>query len=354
MFDKKYHTSMNKFRNTRVYRLLIFLFSRLVPGKYFFGIEFSVRGLINFIYTSFNVYFIDPSGEQQAKSILNYSKKVNLPVFFGYFPQKYHKFIKTILKRCELLATERYLSINKIFTANELRGNKEMGNNMKKNLSYNVISDLFQYKQLLFRYPYLDYLATNGGFGELKRFKDRLNGGIFIDGGACFGESALLWENMFQPQKIICFEPDEKNFSKLKKNVKINQFTNIFSYKLGLGSKKQKVSLIGNSQTSRVTSSVQLSNIVIIVTLDDFIKTKIIKSVDLIKLDVEDYEFEAILGAKNTIAQFKPILFVSLYHSGKNFFEVPKLIKNIRPDYKFEIFKMLPLSPTSETILIAY
>ncbi len=78
------------------------------------------------------------------------------------------------------------------------------------------------------------------------------------------------------------------------------------------------------------------------------------KKIDLIKLDVEDFEYEAILGAKNIIKKIKPILFVSLYHSGKNFFEVPKTIKKIRPDYKFEVIKYQNLSPYIETTLIAY
>ena len=39
---------------------------------------------------------------------------------------------------------------------------------------------------------------------------------------------------------------------------------------------------------------------------------KYLKSIDLIKIDVEGYEHEVLKGAKNTIAKYHPVLFVEI------------------------------------------
>jgi len=71
-------------------------------------------------------------------------------------------------------------------------------------------------------------------------------------------------------------------------------------------------------------------------------------------LGIEDSEHDTILGAKKLIKKYRPVLYISIYHSGKNFFEVPKLIKKVGSDYKFKVFKQFPYSPFADTTLIAY
>ena len=59
------------------------------------------------------------------------------------------------------------------------------------------------------------------------------------------------------------------------------------------------------------------------------------KKVDFIKLDIEGAEMNALKGAVQTIRRFKPKLAVALYHSIDDFERIPKLIREILPEYKF-------------------
>jgi hypothetical protein len=59
------------------------------------------------------------------------------------------------------------------------------------------------------------------------------------------------------------------------------------------------------------------------------------RKVDFIKMDIEGAEKEAILGASQTIKKHCPILAISIYHKSCDFWELPLLIKEIQPAYKF-------------------
>jgi len=61
-----------------------------------------------------------------------------------------------------------------------------------------------------------------------------------------------------------------------------------------------------------------------------------------------------LLGAKETIKEHKPVLIVSVYHRGRDFFEIPKLIKEIEPRYKMRFLNLSRASATFERIVLAY
>ena len=57
--------------------------------------------------------------------------------------------------------------------------------------------------------------------------------------------------------------------------------------------------------------------------------------IDLLKLDVEGDERDALLGAKETIRRSLPNLAVSVYHRTGDIFELPLMIRELLPDYSF-------------------
>ncbi len=57
--------------------------------------------------------------------------------------------------------------------------------------------------------------------------------------------------------------------------------------------------------------------------------------VTFIKLDVEGAEYEALVGAKNTITKHHPRMAISIYHKPEDIFTLPELIMEMEPDYKF-------------------
>lgn len=51
--------------------------------------------------------------------------------------------------------------------------------------------------------------------------------------------------------------------------------------------------------------------------LDDVISEKQVRNIDFIKIDVEGFEFEVLKGAKHSLENFRPILFVEICHTKK-------------------------------------
>ena len=76
------------------------------------------------------------------------------------------------------------------------------------------------------------------------------------------------------------------------------------------------------------------------------------KTVDFIKMDIEGAEKKALLGARETIKKYKPLLVVCIYHRQEDFFEIPFTIKKIVEDeYRFYIRQYR--YGQSETVLYA-
>ena len=65
------------------------------------------------------------------------------------------------------------------------------------------------------------------------------------------------------------------------------------------------------------------------ITIDELLKELGNIRPDFIKLDVEGAEYLALLGAKGTLEQLRPIMYIEI-HSMKNMFKVTKLLTSMR------------------------
>ncbi len=61
------------------------------------------------------------------------------------------------------------------------------------------------------------------------------------------------------------------------------------------------------------------------------------RRVSFIKMDIEGSELKALLGAEQTIREFKPRLAISIYHMRKDIVDIPYVINEFNPDYEFAI-----------------
>jgi len=106
---------------------------------------------------------------------------------------------------------------------------------------------------------------------------------------------------------------------------------------------------------SRIISSEDVNNKIKVesTTIDDFVDQNNI-DVGIIKMDIEGHEYEAIQGAINTIKEHRPVLLISIYHRGKDFFEIKPLLEKHLDEYKYLVRKLNPLNPIMETMLICY
>jgi len=141
----------------------------------------------------------------------------------------------------------------------------------------------------------------------------------------------------------------------LNQTIKLNKTNNIIPVKKGLGEKSGRLKLIGKNSCSFISKNNTENDgeTIDIVSIDDFVKDNSL-NVGLIKMDIEGFKLEAIEGAKETIKKYKPVLIISLYHRGKDFFEIPKLLKELVPSYKFRFLNLNRSHPCFERILLAY
>jgi len=179
---------------------------------------------------------------------------------------------------------------------------------------------------------------------------DNLRGKAFLDIGAFWGDTALKMLEL-EPGEIWTFEPEENNFQLLSEVISGNNLGGVIKpVKLGAGS-KDSTSFISSSGGSSKTDE-KGGQKIDLVSIDSFVKEKNLE-IGMIKMDIEGNEYEAILGAEHTIKTYRPLLIISLYHNGKDFFEIPPLLKSWNENYNFRFFNAA-VADLNEKLLIVY
>jgi len=173
----------------------------------------------------------------------------------------------------------------------------------------------------------------------------------FVDCGAYVGDTlqefCIRTGNRYK--KYICFEADEDVCDVLRKNVRSWNLDNIDIHNTGCWDKKDKLRLnIQGSGTSFITGE-ETGKIICADSLDNMLLEI---PITFVKMDIEGAEENALRGMRNVIKKYKPTLAVSIYHSVKDFWYLPQLIKKIFPEYKLYIRHYRRLSD-SETVCYA-
>ena len=141
-------------------------------------------------------------------------------------------------------------------------------------------------------------------------------------------------------KKIIALEPDEKNFRKLER--KTEGLENLTRLNLGAWDKEETLFFAKKSgRNSRLEEDgvpVSFNSV------DNIID----EEVSFIKMDIEGAELKALEGAKNTIAKYKPKLYVCAYHRNEDMFALPIKIKELYEGYKI-YFRQHPYIPAWES-----
>lgn len=167
-------------------------------------------------------------------------------------------------------------------------------------------------------------------FFEQKTIKDFLENKVAVDGGASWGDSAIVFSR-YAPKEIVCFEMDPVvNVKLLNTMMKFNLNDIVRPVNLGI---------------SDITRQGEL------VTIDDYFVSD---DVGLIKMDLEGHELNALNGSKKTIVRCRPILLISIYHSVSDFFEIKPFVESLAVEYNFMVRKLNPFRPRSESTLIAW
>ncbi len=141
-------------------------------------------------------------------------------------------------------------------------------------------------------------------------------------------------------KNIIALEPDEKNFRKLER--KTEGLDNLTRMNMGAWDKEETLFF---AKKSGRNSRLEDDGIPVYFNSVDNIVTD---EVTFIKMDIEGAELKALEGAKNTVAKYKPKLYVCAYHRNEDMFALPFKIKELYDGYKI-YFRQHPYIPAWES-----
>ena len=168
-----------------------------------------------------------------------------------------------------------------------------------------------------------------------------------VDLGAYDGDTLIEFLNgtSMQFKKLYAMEPDNKNYRKLKRKLYMigsalleaynvgawdEDTTITFDMRAGRGSTASSADRPSNSGTER-RRALRYRDIKMMKT-DTMLRGD---AATYIKIDVEGAEENALRGAKETIASFRPKLNIALYHRNEDMFRLPLLINELNKKYKF-------------------
>lgn len=141
---------------------------------------------------------------------------------------------------------------------------------------------------------------------------------IFDIGANCGGHTLRFAKHAGSTGRVYAFEPVDYAYSKLLRNVKLNNFDNIFPVKVALSDrnlKNQEISYMAswaiNGAARDRTCRADL------ISLDEWCDAHSIDRVDLIKLDVDGNEYDVISGARRLFKRFHPMVIMEVW--GPNF-----------------------------------
>ena len=159
---------------------------------------------------------------------------------------------------------------------------------------------------------------------------------ILIDGGAFDGDSIrdFLERTNRQYKKIYACEPDADNMIALVKNVKMEALPNVELIAKGLYSRTDilQFDFRGDMMSQIIDKNVEKGNKLEVDSIDNILNGT---RASIIKMDIEGSEMEALKGAKATICNYHPLLFISAYHKRSDLFMIYEYILSLYDKYKF-------------------
>lgn len=165
---------------------------------------------------------------------------------------------------------------------------------------YNIenINDVIE-KRLSFGVPWEGYLSL-----ILSGLNIHSN---VLDIGGCLGTFSIFVKKNFDT-RVICFEASKKNFTKLNRNILLNNI-HIHSENLAISEKAENVYFSDYPSNNLGKSSIvksKSSQLINAISLDDYDKR--LDKVSLVKIDVEGHEFSVIKGMKKFFLNYRCLI----------------------------------------------
>lgn len=157
-----------------------------------------------------------------------------------------------------------------------------------------------------------------------------------IDAGAQIGMYSALFSKLATSGKVYSFEPTD-NADLLEKNLLHNGCKNVEVLRSALSDKVGEYEDIVFKQWSQNLVERRKFSFL---TIDSFVKDRDLK-VDAIKIDVDSYDYEVLLGSRNTLVNQDPVVVVELNHAlGKRGFN-PSHAINFMSSINYRVDRIL-------------
>lgn len=141
---------------------------------------------------------------------------------------------------------------------------------------------------------------------------------VIIDIGANKGWFTVLFGKLAETGRVFAFEPEQRAFDELVRNIKLNDLKNIIPLNVALSDHNGVGNMVvpfNHSPLAYLDSkSENDGGNTRVVALDDFIESNHLSLIDLMKIDAEGSEYNILLGAKRLLAsEHAPILIVEAF-----------------------------------------
>lgn len=224
---------------------------------------------------------------------------------------------------CVDVIGKKRAEIKEVFSLLEIEQDKE--------LYINIIRAHLTRNFTRFKDPYdvgMQYLAY-----DIPKKIDYSN---FIDCGGFDGDTIRNFIHKgIEMKNIVVFEPQNELYCKITEYIRQNgdKFNSAAIFPCGVYSKTEKLRFSVSDDAPSVSKLDKNGEETIqCVAIDDALQGF---NPTFIKMDIEGAEFEALKGARRTIAKCHPYLAICVYHSLPHIWEIPLLIKSFYKNYKF-------------------
>lgn len=210
--------------------------------------------------------------------------------------------------------------------------------NLNNSIEFNI------YYHAAFEKPLLFFLRDT--MQALRSSEQAVATLTFADIGANIGQHSLFMSHY--ADQVYAFEPYAPVRDRLQFHIELNQIQNIQVHGVGLSELDEKLPFfaptgrnqgIGSFDASTVSKGNQLAGALQLVNGDSYFATAGIIAPTLIKIDVEGFEKNVLVGLRQTLRSARPVLVTEItYGKELSFKSITELQATLPPDYQLFAF----------------
>lgn len=148
-----------------------------------------------------------------------------------------------------------------------------------------------------------------------------------VDVGGNIGNHSIFFATQVENSVIYTFEPIPAIYAILRKNIEVNNlFNKVKLYNYACGANEGNASIyhadVQNIGATSITKD--SSGTLKIIKLDDILNNR---EIDFIKIDVEGFEYDVLIGAQNILKNYSPVIWIEIFP--ENYIKVTKLLNKL-------------------------